>query len=310
MSEYWEDYYHRAQQSLGVWGTFAPALTVGEITLANHSVAVADLQIKANERDVHQDVVDMARSARTSNLAFMEELCVRFPRKLEGDLPPTHVLHAEISDLRAIIPDSMDSITARSRRTISLWNLYNTQRAAAQPALPAYVVGGLTVALLETALTDQHTLLQNIENERGKLTQKRQALRALAGEVDDNNKRWYAAWEGEFPVGSAERAALSQIDTGNQTPLPYPLEINTIVALAGGAAQITYVPGGGGHATSFVLRWRIEGVDADYLHEAVLNLAGQTVATTGVSGQIISFKARATNSTGSTEGAVKQVVIP
>ena len=310
MSEYWEDIYHRGQQSIGVWSAFAPALTVGEVTLASHTADTAALQTKANERDVQQDLVDIARDARDANLRFMEDLSIRFPRKLEGDLAPTDPLHAEIADLRNINPDSPDTIAARVRRTISLWNRVNAQRAAATPPLPAFNIGGTLVAALDTALTTQHTLLQTIENERGKLTQKREALRTLAAKVDRNNKRWYAAWEGEFADNSPERTALSQIDTGAQTPAPEPLEINTVTALGPDQVGVTYVPGGGDHATSFKLLWRIETVDADFVHEAVLNLAGQTVSVTGAAGKIVSFKARASNSTADTDGAVKQVTMP
>lgn len=310
MSEYWEDIFHRGQQSIGVWNAFAQALTVGEVTLAGHTTDTTALQTKANERDVQQDVVDVARDARDTNLRFMEDLCVRFPRKLEGDLAPTDPLHAEITDLRSINPDSSDTVAARVRRTVSLWNRVNAQRAAAVPPLPAFTVGGTLVAALDAALTSQNTLLQNIENERGKLTQKRESLRALAEKVDRNNKRWYAAWEGEFAAGSAERAALSQIDTGGQTPAPDALEINTAVAQPPDLVAVTYVAGGGNNATSFKLLWKIETVDADFTHEAVLNLTGQTVSVPGASGKTVSFKARATNSTGNTDSAVKTVVMP
>lgn len=310
MSEYWEDIYHRGQQSIGVWSTFAPALTVGEVALAGHTTDTAALQTKANERDVQQDVVDVARDARGTNATIMDDLCVRFPRKLEGELPPNDPLHLEIADLRAINPDSPDALAARTRRTVSLWHRYNTQRAAAVPPQPAFLVGGLAVAALEAALANQHTLLQNIENERGKLAQKREALRTLAAKVDRNNKRWFAAWEGEFAEGSAERAALSQIDTGGQTPEPDALEINTATAQAPDQVVLTYVAGGGDHATSFKLLWKIETVDADFTHEAVLNLAGQTVTVPNASGKTVSFKARATNSTASTDSAVKTVVMP
>lgn len=72
----------------------------------------------------------------------------------------------------------------------------------------------------------------------------------------------------------------------------------------------TYVAGGGDHATSFKLKWKIETVDTDFVHEAVLNLLGQTVTVANAAGKTVSFKAVAINSTGSTDSAVKQVVMP
>jgi hypothetical protein len=310
MSEYWEAIYHRGQQSIGVWNAFAAAFAFGEVTKASHTTDVTGLQTKANERDVQQDVVDVARDVRDANLRFMEDLCIRFPRKLEGDLTPTDLLHQEIADLRSINPDGPDTIAARTRRTISLWNRINAQRAAAVPPLPAFQVGAAVVADLGTALANQNTLMQSVEDERGKLAVKREALRALATKVDDNNKRWFAAWEGEFAANSAERAALSQIDTGGQTPAPEALEINTAEVVAPNQVAVTYVADGGDNATSFKLKWKIETVDADFVHEAVLNLAGQTVTVAGASGKTVSFKAVATNSTASTDSAVKQVTMP
>ncbi len=310
MSEYWEEIYHRGQQSIGVWNTFAPAFVFGEVTLASHTTDVNGLQTKANERDVQQDVLDVARLNRDGNLKFMEDLCIRFPRKLEGELAAADPLHAEIADLRAIIPDTADKIAQRTRRTLSLWNRINAQRAAAVPPLPAFQVGSNVVAQLDTALTNQNALMQGVENERGKHTQKNEALRTLATKVGVNNKRWFAAWEGEFAPGSPERAALSQIDTGSPTPLPTALEISTATVVPPDGVAVVYVPGGGSHATSFKLMWKIETVDADYTHEAVLNLAGQTVTVAGAAGKTVSFKARATNSTGSTNSAVKTVVMP
>lgn len=310
MSEYWEPNYHRGQQTNGVCITFAPAFVWGEMTLAVHIADVTGLQTKANERDVQQDVLDVARLSRDGNLRFMEDLCIRFPRKLEGDLAAADPLHAEISDLRDVTPDTPDKIAQRTRRTISLWKRINALRAAQVPPVAAFQVGANVVADLETALNNQNTLMQGVENERGKLTQKSEALRALSTKVDVNNKRWFAAWEGEFPVGSPERAALSQIDTGSPTPLPTALEINTAVLVPPDKAAFTYVAGGGDHATSFKLVWKIEGVDADFTHEAVLNLLGQTVTVAGAAGKTVSFKARATNSSGSTDSTVKQVVMP
>lgn len=225
MSEYWEEIYHRGQQSIRVWNTFAPGFVFGEVTLAGHMTDVTGLQTKANERDVQQDVLDVARLSRDGNLKFMEDLCVRFPRKLEGDLAANDPLHAEIADLRDIVPDTADKIVQRTRRTVSLWNRINAQRAAAVPPQAAFQVGASIVAHLDTALANQNGLMQGVENERGKHTQKNEALRTLATKVDRNNKRWFAAWEGEFAAGSPERAALSLIDTGSPTPLPTVLEI-------------------------------------------------------------------------------------
>ena len=167
MSEYWEQNYHRGQQSIGVCITFAPAFVWGEMSLAVHITDVNGLQTKANERDVQQDALDVARLLRDSNLKFMEDLCVRFPRKLEGDLAANDPLHAEIADLRDVVPDTSDKVVQRTRRTISLWKRINAGRAGQVPPVAAFQVGSSVVADLETALNNQNTLMQNVENERG-----------------------------------------------------------------------------------------------------------------------------------------------
>ena len=143
------------------------------------------------------------------------------------------------------------------------------------------------------------------------------AVSNMVGEVicafgTEAQKRLYVPrlTSGEFAAGSPERNALSQIDTGSQTPAPEALEINTAVVEAPDKVVFTYVAGGGDHATSFKLKWKIEGVDADFTHETVLNLAGQTVTLANAAGKTVSFKAVATNSTGSTDSAVKTVVMP
>ena len=310
MREHWEGSYHRGQQSIGVWGAFDLLFVFGEVTLASHTADVGGLQTRANQRDVQQDAVDIVRLDRDNNVNFMQDLCIRFPRKLEGDLAPNHPWHAEISDLRTIKPDSVDATAARTRRTISLWTRINGARAAQVPPVAAFKVGDALVADLQAALDQLGTLLQNVETERSKLTQKREALRELDTRVDENNKRWFAAWEGEFAVDSPQRNALSQIDTGPQMPVPQVLGIATAVFHAPEQVALTYAPNGGKHATSFKLVWQIEGVDAEFVHETVLNLAGQTVTVANAAGKTVNFKARGLNSTGSTDSAVKAVAFP
>lgn len=71
---------------------------------------------------------------------------------------------------------------------------------------------------------------------------------------------------------------------------------------------ITHVPGGGAHASLLMLMWKIVGTDLDFVHEAVVVLAGQTVTGLPV-GATVEFKDRASNSKGHTESAVKSVVV-
>jgi hypothetical protein len=308
MAEFWHGIYTRGLQTNGIWGPFAPGFTVGDVTLALHTTDVNLLPTRAAERDAQQDAVDVSRLNRNTNLSLMEDLCVRFPRLLEGLLAPEDPLHAEISDIRDIVPNTPEKTAARARRCVSLWTRINTLRAAAAPPLPALLVGTKAVADLQGALDSQGTLLQAIETERGKLSQKREALRQLAIKVDQNNKRWFAMWEGFYAAGSPEREALSQIDTGSPVPEPTALQIASLLASGPGEVSVTYTPGGGNHATTLTLLWQRVGVDADFSNNTPVVPAGQTI--TGLTaGQTVKFKTRASNSSGDTESAEQPIVV-
>jgi hypothetical protein len=304
MAEYWEEVYQRGLQTIGVWQTFAPAFTVGQLTLASHTTDNSGLPDKANEREVQQDALDDARIARDVNYQLMEDLSVRFPRLLEGVLDPDDPWHAELADIRDIKPDSNDRRAQRARRVVSLWTRVNAQRAAAVPPLGPLLVGTKAVADLEATLDNLAALLQAVETEDSELTEKREALKTLAKKVDKNNKRWYAAWEGNFPEGSPERNALSQIDTGSPTQQPTALEIAGVGNPSGTELLVSYTPGGGQHATMLTLQWQIVGVDAEFTHDVQAFPSGQGITTGAEIGQTVNLRTRAANSAGETLSAV------
>ena len=309
MPEFHDDIHSRGQQTIGVWGTFAPAFTVGPLTLALHTTDVAAILTAATARDTQQDAVDDARAVRDANFIFLSDLGVRAPRAIEGQIAVDDDLHREIADVRAIESTGQDSAQARIRRVISLWTRTNTKRAAAVPPLPALLVGTTTVAQLQTALDNHPGLMQNVENEKAELNRKRADLRNAASKVDKNNKRWFAAWEGNFAEGTPERDALSQIDTGPQTPVPSALEIGTVTAQAGGQFTVPFVAGGGAHATTELLLWQVVGVDAGFTHQVTLTGHSPKVIATGAApGATVNFKTRESNSVGQTESAVKSAV--
>ena len=101
MPEFHEDAHSRGQQTIGVWGTFAPGFNVDTLTLALHTAEVNAIPAAAAARDTQQDVVDDARTARNNNFDFLSDLGVRAPRAIEGQLPAGDNLHGEIDDVRA-----------------------------------------------------------------------------------------------------------------------------------------------------------------------------------------------------------------
>jgi len=304
MAEFWQVTHQRGQQTIAVWGTFDPAYQVGTLTLAIHTADVDLLPVQADARGVQQDVVDDAMLARDANFAAMRDIVVRVPQMIEATLEDDLLLN-DLDDVFAIVPNSQATVQERARRVISLWNRANAVRAAMTPALPPLLLGTVGVAGLQTRLTDHPVLLQTVENERSELNQKKSLLMKTARRVDRNNKRWYAAWSKFFAIGSPENSALSQIDTETGTADPIALEINTLTQ-NGTSMDVTYVAGGGDHATTIVLLWQIVGTDPDFGHATPVVLTGQTVGPFPA-GAVVRFKTRASNSAGDADSDVKTI---
>lgn len=214
-NEGWQAIQERGQQTLAVMSVHAPALVVGEITLASHTADVDAMPALAQAVKDQEDVVDDKRVARDGVLATIKDLTVRMPRKLEGELGARDPFHGDIRTIRNVEIDDSKSAVSRGQRTLALLKKYNARNAAAVPAKPPLTVGGLGIAALQTAVDAVPVKTQDVEDELAVLTDKRGDRDALMDKVDTNNKRLYVAMQGEFPTGSAARAALSQIDTGS-----------------------------------------------------------------------------------------------
>ncbi len=91
-----------------------------------------------------------------------------------------------------------------------MWTLVNTHRAGMSPPLPPLRVGKVDVAQFQAMLGGHQSLLQNVENKLAALSRRKSQLRATAAKVNQNNKRCYAAWQGQFAAGSPERDALGR----------------------------------------------------------------------------------------------------
>lgn len=304
----WQTIHARGQQTAAVWQQFAPAFTVGGLTLALHSTDVGALPGAGQARETQQDQLDAARAARDGVMAFVRDLSIRMPRRLEGELAAEDALHLDIGDVRTIEPNTLTTIEARGQRVVSLWNKANAARAAAAPPLPALLIGTTTAAQFAAAVADLAVKEQAVEDARAVLSDVRSDLRALSLKVDRNNKRWFAAWEGNFPIGTPEHDALSQIDTGGgPTPMPTPVEIAFLFSQGGGASVlIHYAPGGGEHASSIVLQYKF-AADADFGHDVPVEPTPQSVGDLGFQGELVEFRTKATNATGTVFSAVQSL---
>lgn len=315
MAEFYQEAHTRGQQTLAIWLAWKAALTVDVLTRTQHMANVAALFTAAQARDNQQDVLDAARAARTTNFTFLQDVSIRFPRALEGQLPAQDQLHGDIEDIRNVEPVSQEAAMDRVRKVIPLLTTVNARRALLVPPPGDITIAAqvptdpdLTLAAVQAALTAHPGRLQTVEDEIANLKKARRALQDKAELVDTDNKRWFGAWEGFFPAGSPARDALTQIDTGPTTPVPSPLLIHQFTAAGGGAAHVTYVAGGGAHASTLLFRYKIVGVDNDFVHQVLVVLTGQTISGLPV-GATIEGKVRASNSKGDTDSPVVSVVV-
>lgn len=215
MSETWQTIQERGQQSVGVWGQWNPTFTVGNDTLTILDTRVQALPGAAQAVKTQEDAVDDARAARNTRVALITLLAVQMPRKLDGDLTEEDPYHKDLLDIRGTEITGIDTAQTRGQMVFSLWTKLNARLAAETPAKPALLVGGKTVANLDTAMTELPGKEQAVVNAVSLLNDKRATLRTGMRTTDSLNKRWYAAWQGEYAEGTPERDALSQIDTGS-----------------------------------------------------------------------------------------------
>lgn len=209
----WQQILQRAQQSLAVWQTHSPGFAVRGLTLASHTADVAALSPAGQAAEDAQEVADDARAARDAVQAAVAEINTRLPRKLDGDLMPDDPFHADLEDIRRVDSDSGKGIQQRGQKVIAVWKKLNARNAAASPVIAPLAVGGVTLATFTAQVESLPGQQQTVEDKEALLRDARGDLRKLAAKVDAANKRWYAAWQGEFAAGTPEGDALGQIDT-------------------------------------------------------------------------------------------------
>jgi hypothetical protein len=209
----WQQILTRGQETVAVWEQHGPTFTVGGLALAGHTAEVEALAPAGQTVETEQEVLDDARAARDGVVDELGELSVRLCRKLDGELAPGDPYHRDLADVRALRTDRLGEGLTRAQRTVALWDKYNARAAAATPPGAALTVGGKTAAQYAALAAALPAKSQLLENQDSAMRDRRHALRALATTVDRGNKRWYAAWQGEFPAGTPEGDALSQITT-------------------------------------------------------------------------------------------------
>lgn len=270
----WQQILERGQQTLAVWQQHSPGFTTRGLTLAAHQTDVAALSPASQLVADAQDVVDDARAARDAVIGSVAETCIRLPRKLDGELMPDDPYHADLEDIRRFDAESLPTTVSRGQRVLSLWKKLNARNAAASPVIPPLLVGGVAVATFQTQLESLPAKQQTVQDKEAILRDRRGELRTLATKVDRNNKRWYAAWQGEFPAGTPEGDALGQITTegggsGEGTPgdppppppPPVPPGAATIGSVTAGGPDVTVIGMAAEGAETFDVEVRPVGGD-------------------------------------------------
>jgi hypothetical protein len=310
----WEITKERAQLSLTVWTQQAPTLKIGAQGTTELSALIDQFEPLVQLRAVKQDDADAAYRAGQATLQKLKLLGTRIPQILEGHFSDNVLLMKDLKDVYQITPRSEGTILERARALYPVWVRANTALAAMTPALPPItrVLQGVahTAAMFKALLDGYTTQVQAISDTAGLLNATRKDLTDLDDETDALIKSWYKVMKASYDPGSPEYEALSSIPTEGGTPAPDTIEINTVVQGGTNGLQVLvdYVPGGGAHATTKLLKWMVVGVDADFTHSTPLTDAGDAIGPFTVA-QVVKVITEATNSAGSRTSAERTITI-
>ena len=139
---------------------------------------------------------------------------------------------------------------------------------------------------------------------------RRAALRTHDRAVDQLNKRFYKIAKATADAESDLSNALGNITVETGTPAPDTIEIATVVQGGTGGLQVlvAYVPGGGDHATTKLIKWQVAGVDAGFGHSAPLDASGNALGPF-TQGQTVKILTETSNSAGTRTTAVRTIVL-
>jgi len=312
--EYWEITKARAQQTLPVWNLHFSTLTIGTATSGDLEGQIEEFEPLAQARVTAQDTADASYRDVQSSLATLKLLSTKVAAIIEGQLSENTGLMKDLGDVFKIQMRSESTILQRSRLLYPVWVRANTLLAAmtpAQPPITRAVAGVSKTVVMFKALLDGYTdLVKAMRDDELALESAKAELKGLDRAVDQLNKRWYQVAKAQVDPGSDAYEALSSITTEPGTPVPEVIEIDTV--LQGGEeglqVEVTYVPGGGDHATSKLLRWQVVGVDDGFTNSEPLNNAGNAIGPFTV-GQVIKVMTEVSNSAGTRTSAVRTITI-
>jgi hypothetical protein len=195
-----------------------------------------------------------------------------------------------------------EAVQAQAQAWESVWEKFDATWVPNPPSN--------TIASFRTLIADAGTQEDLYKKAHTAWRKSAEELQVQGDALWDDCVAWYEVATLLFKEGTAIGDMIrGTIPTSPSTPEPTPLEIATATPGAGGSVAVTYVTGGGAHATATMLQWKVAGVDADFGHDTPVNSAGQTVAPGGAVGATVELRVRTTNSSGTTFSAVKPVTL-
>lgn len=312
--EFWEITKDRAITTHVVWQQHVPTLSIGVQTPANLDTLIDGFDPLVAARINAQDTYDAAFRAVQDALAVMRVLGTKVPQIIEGQLDGNTAIMRDVKDLFANSPRTEASILKRLRELLPVWARANTALAALTPAQPPIVrvVGGVAyTAASAKALYDSYTDLIGTRGEKsGLLGTAKDALQEHDAATDDLIKRWYKVVKATADEGTALANALNTIPTEEGTPAPTVVEIGAVTQGGddGLHVLVDWAPGGGDHATTSNLNWKVEGVDADFTHSVAFNREGNQIGPFLV-GQVVRIVGEFINSAGKRTTAIRSLTI-
>ena len=174
------------------------------------------------------------------------------------------------------------------------------------------VVGGVnyTVAAAQALFDGFTELLKTAKEKQDALDVAREALRAHDRTCDQLNKRFYKIAKATADADSPLANALGGITTEPGTPPPETVEIATVTQGGEGGLQalVAFVPGGGEHATTKLVKWKVEGVDADFTHSVPIDASGNALGPFTVA-QVVTILTEVSNSVATRTTAPRTITI-
>jgi hypothetical protein len=311
--EYWEVTKERAQISRPIWQTYTPTVKIGTLGYADLDTMIAGYEPLVQQRTTAQDDFDEGERVVARSLLVMKILSVKVPAIIEAQLSENDSIMKDVDDMHAINPKTEPTILKRARMVHPVWVRANTALAALTPSQPPVtrVIAGTayTAALFKGQLDGFNNLDKAMRDLETVLNVKRAALRTHDRAVDQLIKRWYKNAKALAEPDSDLETALEGVPTEEGTPAPDTIEITTVTQGGDGGLQVlvSYVPGGGEHATTKLVKWQV-GSETDFPHSAPLDPSGNALGPF-TEGAVVKIITQVSNNAGTRTIAPRTITI-